>query len=255
GYLIASVHHDTTDGFAALALLFVFLGALAKVVFAIIFDRQVTSNGTTQTMTRCSCGSLKLWARDPDVPVSFDENSDTYVLELSHESHFKMPYCFICGGLGVTGEGKGFCSCGLLERWATDSKVAVEFDAKFNEYHVLYGKGWQLMLYYCPGCGGRLPKSKRGEFFEKPSEMEVDEFRTKLKKLKTIEEVIAVLGASESESGPSKHTAIQKELYKLKDSKRTLWFYPAGKTFIICVQEFEDGELGISFTARSKEQA
>jgi hypothetical protein len=184
-------------------------------------------------MTRCSCGTLKLDARDPDVPVSFDENSETYVLELSPERHFRMKYCFFCGGFGAPNMGEEFCSCGLLERWASDSKVAVEFDAKFNEYHVLYGNGVELMLYYCPGCGGRLPESKRGEFFEKLSGVEIDEFRTKLRKLKTIEGVIAVLGAPESESGPSNHATIHMELYKLKDWKRTLWFYPAGKTFII----------------------
>lgn len=77
--------------------------------------------------------------------------------------------------------------------------------------------------------------------------MEVDEFRTKLRELKTIEEVIAVLGAPESESGPSKITEIQKELYNVKDWKRALWFQPAGRTVRICVQEFEDGELGITF--------
>jgi hypothetical protein len=71
--------------------------------------------------------------------------------------------------------------------------------------------------------------------------VEVDEFRTKLRELKTIEEVIAVLGAPKSESGPSKLTAIHKELYNVKDWKRACWFQPAVRTVTICVQEFEDG--------------
>jgi len=204
-------------------------------------------------MTRCSCDTLKLGAREPDFPVSFDENSETYVLELSSELHFQMKYCFFCGGFDDPDAGNEFCSCGLLERWAADPKVAVEFDAKFNVYHVLYGNDGQLRLYYCPDCGGRLPESKHGEFFEELSEAEVDEFRTKLRELKTIEEVIAVLGAPQSESGPSNHTAIHKELYNVKDWKRALWFQPAGRTVTICVQEFEDGELGITFHHRYKE--
>ena len=164
-----------------------------------------------------------------------------------------MKYCFFCGGFGPPDVGKEFCSCGLVERWAADSKVAVEVDAKFNVYHVLCGNDGQLRLYYCPDCGGRLPESKHGEFFEELSEVEVDEFRTKLRELKTIEEVIAVLGAPESESGPSKITAIHKELYNVKDWRRALWFQPAGRTVTICVQEFEDDELGITFHHRYKE--
>ena len=48
GYLVASIHQDSSDAYVALAFLAVFLGAIAKIVFAIVLgsgDEQPSRRG------------------------------------------------------------------------------------------------------------------------------------------------------------------------------------------------------------------
>jgi len=202
--------------------------------------------------TQCSCRILKLWARDPKVPVSCDEASRTYLLQLSPDLRFPMAYCIICGGR------RGFwartkpCVCGLLEHWAADPNLSFEFDPKFNEYHVLDSQGGKLMVCYCPGCGGMAPESKRGQFFEEVSCREIAEFRKKLRGARALEEVIAILGQPTDTFGPLTFPRLEKELYRCKDVRRGACFYPSGRKFLIMAEEMEDSKLSIYFIPRAK---
>ena len=60
---------------------------------------------------------------------------------------------------------KGDCKCGMLEQMADDPKCPVHFDARLNEYHISCEDGGQMMVYFCPFCGGRAPKSRRSLTF------------------------------------------------------------------------------------------
>jgi predicted nucleic acid binding AN1-type Zn finger protein len=56
---------------------------------------------------------------------------------------------------------KDICDCGVLERMADDPAFSIEFDPALNEYHITCQSGGYSVIYYCPFCGGRTPKSKR----------------------------------------------------------------------------------------------
>jgi hypothetical protein len=61
------------------------------------------------------------------------------------------------------------CKCGFLERHAGEPDSPIRFDAQMNEYHFVYpgsmGGEARMNIYHCPFCGGRAPKSRRGDLF------------------------------------------------------------------------------------------
>ncbi len=58
-----------------------------------------------------------------------------------------------------------FCECRWLERAAHDTHCPIEFDVKLNEYHLKTSNGGSMMIYHCPFCSGRAPKSLRSQMF------------------------------------------------------------------------------------------
>ena len=91
-----------------------------------------------------------------------------------------------------TDEGR-ICQCGAPEWWIADPHIPVEFDERMNEYGIVRDGSWTVMR-YCFWCGGKLPESKRGDFFTTPSEAELAEVRALLKGCKSHEDVARVLG-------------------------------------------------------------
>jgi hypothetical protein len=91
--------------------------------------------------------------------------------------------------------GSGECQCGGLERMADDLKDPIEFDPRLNEYHIIRkGASGYSLVYFCPLCGGRAPKSKRGGLFQQLDGAEQTRLFESTKNLATVPEVIASLG-------------------------------------------------------------
>lgn len=86
-----------------------------------------------------------------------------------------------------------YCECPWLENAARDPECSIEFDAELNEYHLKHGKGY-LMIYHCPFCAGRAPKSLRGEMFATVSSDEAARLHLLTKDMKTEKDVRAGLG-------------------------------------------------------------
>lgn len=59
------------------------------------------------------------------------------------------------------------CECGFPKRWFADPTWPVEFDERMNEYNLVHD-GAKAIMRYCYWCGGRLPDSKRDNFFTTP---------------------------------------------------------------------------------------
>lgn len=89
---------------------------------------------------------------------------------------------------------KGVCKCGWLERAADDPKCPVKFDAKLNEYHMIYGTKGIMMLYHCPFCGGSAPKSKRELLFQKLTDAERQRLVNLTKDMRKVHDVTRVFG-------------------------------------------------------------
>lgn len=89
---------------------------------------------------------------------------------------------------------KGVCKCGLLEQMADDPDCPVEFDAALREYPLISTGDGHIMIYYCPFCGGRTPRSRRSRLFHRLTEGERQRLFNLTKNLKTVDDVIAAFG-------------------------------------------------------------
>lgn len=86
-----------------------------------------------------------------------------------------------------------YCECPWLENAARDPECSIEFDAELNEYHLKSGRG-TFMIYHCPFCAGRAPKSLRDQMFATVSTEEASRLHLLTKDMKTEKDVRAGLG-------------------------------------------------------------
>jgi hypothetical protein len=139
------------------------------------------------------------------------------------------------------------CECGMPERWAAHSNVPVAFDPRMNEYHLVYEKA-QMIMRYCFWCGGRLPESRRAEFFSTLDPAEQAEVRALLADARNIDDVLRVLGE------PDKRCRWKdrpEDLYPpVVRWKQTLSYSERWKTFVLQVQELPDGHIAYAIAAR-----
>jgi hypothetical protein len=87
------------------------------------------------------------------------------------------------------------CNCGQLARMAENLRDSIDFDAQLSEYRIMRkdGSGYSL-IYFCPFCGGRAPKSQRSRLFHQLTEAERHRPTDLTKDLRTLQDVIAALG-------------------------------------------------------------
>lgn len=90
------------------------------------------------------------------------------------------------------------CKCGFLEREANHPDSPIRFDPKFNEYHFIHcmstSEEAKMMIYHCPFCGGRAPKSRRSELFHRLTHAEQTRLCGLTNSLRTVEDVTAAFG-------------------------------------------------------------
>jgi len=85
------------------------------------------------------------------------------------------------------------CNCFFLHEAATDPNSPIVFDTELNEFHTKTLNGYS-MIYYCPICGGPVPKSLRDDLFAKISSEEEERLNSMTDKIKSLEELIAAYG-------------------------------------------------------------
>jgi hypothetical protein len=90
------------------------------------------------------------------------------------------------------------CKCGFLERQANHPDSPIRFDSKLNEYHFIHrtstSEEAMMMIYHCPFCGGRTPKSRRDDLFRRITLAEQHRLSELTRTLRTIQEVTAAFG-------------------------------------------------------------
>ena len=87
------------------------------------------------------------------------------------------------------------CKCGYLQRQANHPDSPIRFDAELNEYHFTHrtstGGEAKMMIYHCPFCGGRAPKSRRSELFYRLTRAEQVRLCELTKNMPTLQSVMA----------------------------------------------------------------
>ena len=90
------------------------------------------------------------------------------------------------------------CKCGFLEKRANHPDSPIRFDTNLNEYHFIHrtstGGEVTMMIYHCPFCGGRAPKSRRSELFHRLTNTERQRLCELTKNMRTLQDVTSLLG-------------------------------------------------------------
>lgn len=116
------------------------------------------------------------------------------------------------------------CKCKAIDTAASDEDCPILFDEALDEYNIVSRSGnAYYRMYYCFFCGGLLPESRRAKLYANPEKSELDEINKLLGKLKTVNEVIGVLGPPDNESDPSAEEKVQAVEYRKHYCYLTKW--------------------------------
>lgn len=204
--------------------------------------------------TRCRCGALDEYVKDSLLPFVCEGRHNEINLVLSDTTKVPLSFCFFCGGneAGPCAERIVECQCGSLPRWAEDANFPIEYNSEFDEYNVVVSE-IALSFYYCPVCGGHLPKSKRDEIlFLEPSPEEVAALHERTVEVETLSELIKTLGKPDEVFGELKVESRLKEIYGQRDIKQAVRYDALAKTVFLLAQEYDDGGLQISIVRKPK---
>lgn len=100
------------------------------------------------------------------------------------------------------------CECGWLEEAHDSSLFPITFDARTNEYNLRLGDGveseGEALLYFCPFCGCKAPKSKASLLLTEIGQEEHRRLRSLVEGLVTFDQTISRLGEPD-EFFPANH--------------------------------------------------
>jgi hypothetical protein len=199
----------------------------------------------------CKCGVIIEQSENEFVPIV--EKSNGFFLVFSDGREQNIRFCFFCGGneLGPATEQIDKCNCYIVEKWLKSMVSPIKFDVQFHEYYLEGKDTSSSIFYFCPICGGRLPESKRDDFFHTPSEAEIDKIRKKVKNATTINELIKILGVPNEKVITNSEAEKQNSLGK-KSVKQTLVYNSIADSFSLIVVEDEDEKIHFLFAGKPK---
>jgi hypothetical protein len=98
------------------------------------------------------------------------------------------------------------CSCGYLERAASNPNTPIRYDPEFNEYSIISFLGASRsdiyvssLIYHCPFCGGAAPESTRGRSFATLPNEELHRLRTLVHGIQSVDDALRILGPPTSD--------------------------------------------------------
>ena len=119
--------------------------------------------------------------------------------------------------------------------------------ANVPEANVLLGERANI-LYFCPLCGDKITVSRREELFPELIPEEQTVLKSRLVGVKTIDEVIAILGKPDVDFCGLVYDPKDQVVYGYRGVTRTIKYKHLAKTIIVTAQELEDGRLQIVYT-------
>ena|ERR1017187_3343332 len=196
----------------------------------------------------CSCGNMARFIADSAVPIQLAKN--VLLMQVSPLLQVQIYSCPTCGGVREGQARK--CKCHALDEWTALSGSCLGYNSQYDEYYLLTTDGSRIILHFCPLCGGRLPDSKRGNFFSTPNESELRNVKQILKSVDCIDDVIKAVGLPDQRSGKVHRNDTEKNIYGQKDILETLRYTRLSDTFDLVVQQREGNDLLILFFGKPK---
>ena len=149
------------------------------------------------------------------------------------------------------------CKCGMPESAVADSHIPIIFDKTTNEFQLTYavdgvnGSG-SMVLYYCPFCGGRLPKSIRDTLFATVTASETSRLSRLTRHINSIKEAIKEFGEPDFDSpcglgvgsAPSGTKPTKFEVF------RTITYYNLSDTCDVEFIDYGPDGIGKNFTGK-----
>ncbi len=150
------------------------------------------------------------------------------------------------------------CSCTNWQEGANDPFLPIWFNSIMNEYVILFGKvpTNAIVIYYCPSCGGRMPKSQRADFFTIPSDVEVAEVRAILEQITDSVSMRLLMGEPDEvfewykDNSDGYFSNPEGPEFKYQYTYSSRW-----KTLEVVVQEYDRGELRYFLHGKPKPNA
>ncbi len=144
------------------------------------------------------CRHLENYLERPEIPVEVDSVTGTVRLVIGDDVQIEPLICWFCGGRGDETIPSKFywrkCKCGILKTLIEQIPEHVEFDERFKEFHIKSSDGGYWLCYFCPACGGQLPRSQRGRYFTKPRWIDIWRVRRTMRQVTSVEDMKRVLG-------------------------------------------------------------
>lgn len=89
---------------------------------------------------------------------------------------------------------KALCTCGTLDRASQEPNHAIRWNETIGEYYIAWGDQQQLIILYCPFCGGSAPPSRRDSLFHTITQAERERLIELTSGIQTVQQVISTFG-------------------------------------------------------------
>lgn len=144
------------------------------------------------------------------------------------------------------------CKCDMPQRWTKDPKFPIEYDALMNEYYIRFGNSGKHLLFFCPECGGKMPQSKRGDFFTDPDEGEVQQITKLLRSVTDVASMRSTLGEPDLTFQWSPDEDYPIEYYPIEKWKTQYTYSSKWNSVDLCICEKEDGTINYFWYGKEK---
>jgi hypothetical protein len=135
------------------------------------------------------------------------------------------------------------CNCKSLQGYSDEINCPIRYDSELDEDNIVYGTH-RIIMYYCFFCGGKLPKSKRGNLCTKPSKTESAKAFNLIRKIKTEKDLIEILGMPDKKISNEDFPDLDKNNQSFpKGWKSHFDYHSKWKTLEIHFQIYDNGNV------------
>lgn len=144
------------------------------------------------------------------------------------------------------------CDCNVLSDASREPHSGIAFDARLNEYHIVHPGGGYMMIYYCPFCGGRVPKSQRHMQFMYVTHDEESRINELIHGLHTCDEVVARFGPPDADipNGLSWREPADADRPPRGEAARALWYRGLSSQADVIFYVYTDGHVRGTWQAK-----
>ncbi len=145
---------------------------------------------------------------------------------------------------------KEVCDCGLLDRAAKEPDHPVRFDPELQTFYLSYRTGARMDLYYCPFCGGRLPRTTRESRYAHITDDEQFRILKLFESVRTEQDVLSKYGTPDEEIGGGAILPEKEDKPSRGEYQRVLTYRHLSPVADVSFAIGPDGRVGGSWTPK-----